>query len=155
MTCMQPSALDTSCAMLAGGQSFNPANLSESIALTNLTSYNMYLDTITELKPMPEPRYRFGCAVLDDKLYVFGGFTGIEETGGVKSNSTLIYTFATNEWAGPEGTPQMNYPRADIWGSAVDGKVSYILRCTYETCMSAGELTSGGCIRVCPLQGGL
>ena len=44
---------------LFGGQSFDPSNTTVSVVIANLTRYNMYLGTVEELQPMPEPRYRF------------------------------------------------------------------------------------------------
>lgn len=110
---------------LIGGNWLNPDNVSEFIVRDSFTEYNMNLNTASELEPMPEPRYRFGCAVLGDKLYVFGGFNEIETNTTLQAATTLIYSFTTKKWDDPklQGTPKMNFPRADIWGAAVDGKV--------------------------------
>ena len=65
--------------------------------LNNMTMYNLYLDTVAEVAPMPEPRYRFGYGVVGDKLYVFGGFSAIEdfaETAPLPSR-TMIFSFTT------------------------------------------------------------
>ena len=62
-----------------------------------MTMYNLYLDTVAEVAPMPEPRYRFGYGVVGDKLYVFGGFSAIEdfaETAPLPSR-TMIFSFTT------------------------------------------------------------
>ena len=62
-----------------------------------MTRYNMYLDTVAEVAPMPQPRYRFGYAVVGDKLYIFGGFSEIEdlEETAEQPTSTMVYSFTT------------------------------------------------------------
>ncbi len=148
----------------------------------------MYLDTAVEMAPMPEgrwalmvdcgcralhedlplilaARYRFGAAVVGDKLYVFGGYSTIESTDynlppTPHAPYTMVYSFTTVSqrsdvyarlnltatghltrsqrlpcdvtpspflqglWdpLGPN-SPQMNFPRSDLWGAAVAGKV--------------------------------
>ena len=108
---------------LFGGQSFDPTNRTVSVVIANLTRYNMYLGTIEELQPMPEPRYRFAYAVVADKLYVFGGFVAPEEQGGAMSTGTLIYSFTDSQWITGTSSLPLTFPRADLWGDAIGGKI--------------------------------
>jgi N-acetylneuraminic acid mutarotase len=109
---------------LFGGQSYNPKNTSVTIVIANMTRYNLYLNTVEEMSPMPEPRYRFGYAVVDDKLYVFGGFTAPEGgPDGLLGTGTLIYSFIDSKWITGTTSFPFPFPRPDLWGDSIGGKI--------------------------------
>lgn len=70
-----------------------------------------------------QPRYRFGYAVVQDKLYIFGGFIAPEEVGGALGTGTLIYSFTDSQWITGTTSLPLLFPRADIWGDSINGKI--------------------------------
>jgi N-acetylneuraminic acid mutarotase len=61
----------------------------------------------TELAPMPNPRHHFSTAVVDGKIYVFGGQHGHDTEARTQDNTAHVYNPATNTW-----TALRNLPRA-------------------------------------------
>lgn len=108
---------------LFGGQAL--LNITEGAqVISNFTRYNMYLGTVDEMPGMPEPRYRFGYALVADQLYIFGGLTALEENGGALATSTLVFSFSSLQWL-PLGNNYLPllFPRPDLWGGSVNGKI--------------------------------
>mmetsp|Transcript_34146 Transcript_34146/g.75744 ORF Transcript_34146/g.75744 Transcript_34146/m.75744 type:complete len:448 (-) Transcript_34146:647-1990(-) len=104
-----------------GGQSTDPANETVVIVLGATTRYNMYLNTYLELAPMPngQGRARFGYALVGSKIYVFGGMKS-SDWDAAATAETLIYDIDANTWS--QG-PALNFPRTDLAGAAVGGKI--------------------------------
>ncbi|EFJ25149.1 hypothetical protein SELMODRAFT_413878 [Selaginella moellendorffii] len=90
----------------------------------NVTSDVWKYDTVfrnyTKVAPMPEPRYRFGAALLDKKIYVVGGRNSSSPENIALVKSTLIYDIAKNEWS--RGTDQIDF-HGDTCAASVNGKI--------------------------------
>ncbi|KAI5060856.1 hypothetical protein GOP47_0023361 [Adiantum capillus-veneris] len=94
----------------------------------NLTSevwkYDSVFHNYTFMAPMPEPRYRFGAAIIENTIYVVGGrnvsdnLEAQPNDGMVKT--TLIYDIVTNTWR--KGTDALDF-QGDTCAAALDGKI--------------------------------
>eukprot|EP00250_Pteridium_aquilinum_P002008 c12222_g1_i2 orf=81-1376(+) len=86
--------------------------------------YDSVLHNYTLMAPMPEPRYRFGAAIIEDTIYVVGGrnasddLISIPNSGLVKS--TFIYDILTNTWR--RGADALDF-QGDTCAAALQGKV--------------------------------
>lgn len=97
----------------------------------NLTSevwkYDSVFHNYTLMAPMPEPRYRFGAAIIENTIYVVGGRNVSDNLvtqpndGMVKS--TFIYDIVTNTWR--RGADTLEF-QGDTCATALDGKVYLI-----------------------------
>jgi hypothetical protein len=72
---------------------------------------------------MPTPRASFGIAVYQNKVYVIGGFTGVEDAKYVLSGANEVYDPATETW---EPKVSMPTPRMGMQANVVDGKIYVI-----------------------------
>lgn len=80
--------------------------------------YDTKLDKYTDKAVLPEARYRYASAVVDDKIYIIGGLAGDLATGMKKT--TLIYDISTNSWS--DG-PDMATGRSDTCAAVVGSKI--------------------------------
>ncbi len=84
------------------------------------TSKNEVFDTTTgrwtEMEPMPTPRYQISANVVDGKIYVIGGSSGIYEYKALDVNEA--YDLSTNTWSKKEALPvaTSNYVSAVVEG---------------------------------------
>jgi len=81
--------------------------------LSSVEIYNPFTNQWTEAAPMHYPREGFGFAVLDDHIYVAGGFNE-----GEMLNTFERYNAADNTW---EILPMMSKPRRKLALVALDG----------------------------------
>lgn len=98
----------------------------------NVTSevwkYDSVFHNYTLMAPMPEPRYRFGAAIVEDTIYVVGGrntsdaLSAVPEDGLVKS--TFIYDILTNTWR--RGANSLDF-QGDTCAAALQGKAIALL----------------------------
>ena len=90
-----------------GGICYSQSENSYSILpLSSVEIYNPITNQWTEAAPMHSPRDYFGCAVLDDHIYVAGG----SNEDGI-SNTFERYSIADNAW---EILPMMSKPRRNV-----------------------------------------
>ncbi|KAL6745799.1 hypothetical protein V8C86DRAFT_3150668 [Haematococcus lacustris] len=93
-------------------------NAQNSRVLDSLVRYDVSYNLTTELRPMPQPRTRFGWALLDNKIYVFGGYLDANAT--IVDARTFMYDIATNEWSIKANLTKV---RTDVCAGAIGGKV--------------------------------
>lgn len=94
----------------------------------NVTSevwkYDSVLHNYTLMAPMPEPRYRFGAAIIEDTIYVVGGRNASDDQNSIPENglvkSTFIYDILTNTWR--SGADSLDF-QGDTCAAALKGKV--------------------------------
>ena len=79
--------------------------------------YDTKLDKYTDKAVLPEARYRYASAVVDDKIYIIGGLTA-DDNGMLKT--TLIYDIKANSWS--DG-PDMATGRSDTCAAVVGSKI--------------------------------
>jgi N-acetylneuraminic acid mutarotase len=85
----------------------------------------------SEKKPMPAPSHHIMTAVLNDKVYVFGGFvaapssgqTGAEATSWVPTDRSWLYDPALDQW---KELKRMPTPRGAGWAVSRDNKIYVI-----------------------------
>jgi len=102
--------------VLLGGLSLN------NTVVATVWKFDPVRETYSEAaRPMPTPRFRFGAACMDDKIYVAGGFAD-RATGdsGASLSSMDVYDVAADTWA---SGPELAVPRGDLAMAAVDGKL--------------------------------
>ena len=89
--------------------------------LTELQVYHTATDSweIIATDPLPSAKLGAGCAVLDDKLYVFGGIT----TGAVYTKTTYVFDPAVPAGSRWSQLSDMTYARGYLGGVAVNDKV--------------------------------
>ncbi|KAL3697751.1 hypothetical protein R1sor_011827 [Riccia sorocarpa] len=100
------------------------ANASGAV-LDQFLVYDTTLHNYTTLSPIPEPRYRFGAAVLDNKIYVIGGRKDSNETDPPASNASLsvaTYIYDTTQGTWSKGADILE-PQSDPCAAALNGKV--------------------------------
>lgn len=89
--------------------------------------YDSVLHNYTLMAPMPEPRYRFGAAIVENTIYVVGGRNVSDDLTPQPSNgmvkSTFIYDIVTNTWR--RGADALDF-QGDNCAAALDGKVYMI-----------------------------
>lgn len=68
---------------------------------------------------MYQARWGHGAAHIDNKLYVFGGYTNFD--GTTRTALTEIFDFATKAWV--QFPPSMKFERADFASTVHDGKI--------------------------------
>ncbi|KAL2644415.1 hypothetical protein R1flu_012002 [Riccia fluitans] len=81
--------------------------------------YDTTLHSYTTLTPIPEPRYRFGAALLNNKIYVVGGRQDANESLPLPT-TTYVYDIAQSQWF--KG-PDLVEPQSDPCAAALNGKV--------------------------------
>lgn len=90
----------------------------------NITKEVWLYDTIfqkyTQMSSMPEPRYRFGAALLNNKIYVVGGRNNINDTNEAMVKSTFIYDTQNDKWSA--GKDSLEY-HSDTCADSLNGKV--------------------------------
>ncbi|MCO5561990.1 hypothetical protein L7F22_015616 [Adiantum nelumboides] len=96
--------------------------------LTNeVWKYDSVFHNYTLMAPMPERRYRFGAAIIENTIYVVGGRNvsdNLEQQandGMVKT--TLIYDIVANTWRKGADAPDF---QGDTCAAALDGKIYMI-----------------------------
>lgn len=86
--------------------------------------YDPILHNYTRMAGMPEPRYRFGADIVDNKIYVVGGRNVSDDTGSPPNNglvqSTFIYDINSNTWRTGADALEM---QGDCCAAALNGKV--------------------------------
>ena len=100
------------CTVVAGTQDC------KGTVVNTVYQYDTKLDKYTDKAVLPEARYRYASAVVDDKIYIIGGLTGDSATGMKKT--TLIYDISTNSWS--DG-PDMATGRSDTCAAVVGSKI--------------------------------
>ena len=110
--------------------------------LSSVVKYDTYLGTVTEVKPMPKPRYRFGHALINGKVYVAGGIITYDAV--IPENSVDVYDIATDSWSTLRSSSSPNVPRLDPAGAALDGKVSVL---GVTACTSCRQPPLGAAVR--------
>ncbi|MCO5596817.1 hypothetical protein L7F22_050887 [Adiantum nelumboides] len=92
-----------------------------------LWKYDSILHNYTLMAPMPEPRYRFGAAIIEDSIYVVGGRNVSDDLGSVPDDglvkSTFIYDIMSNTWK--TGANALDF-QGDTCAAAFKGKVYMI-----------------------------
>lgn len=92
--------------------------------LSSVLKYNPFLHLYEEVAPLPETRFRHGAAVLDQELYVIGGYTSDEaSSSGQPSECLRIYNIENNEWR--EGACT-EFPHGDTCAATLGGKLYVI-----------------------------
>ncbi|KAG6554313.1 hypothetical protein Mapa_004229 [Marchantia paleacea] len=93
------------------------------VVLDQLLLFDPTFHNYTQLPPIPEPRYRFGAALLDNKIYVVGGRKDDREVDASLAAAFYVYDIAKNEWfVGPD----ILEPHSDPCAAAINGKVYLI-----------------------------
>jgi hypothetical protein len=85
--------------------------------------YDPATDTWTFKESMPTPRASFGITVYQNKIYVIGGFTGVEDAKYVLSGANEVYDPATDTWETKTSLPT---PRLGMQANVVEGKIYVI-----------------------------
>uniref|UniRef100_A0A0D6R9A4 Attractin/MKLN-like beta-propeller domain-containing protein n=1 Tax=Araucaria cunninghamii TaxID=56994 RepID=A0A0D6R9A4_ARACU len=85
--------------------------------------YDAVLHSYTMRTPMPEARYRFGAALVKDKIYVVGGRNISLDDNEAMVKSTFIYDIQANKWS--RGKNSLEY-HSDTCADSLDGKVYMI-----------------------------
>ncbi|KAJ7561128.1 hypothetical protein O6H91_03G014900 [Diphasiastrum complanatum] len=92
-------------------------------ATNQVLKFDAIFQNYSVMAPMPQPRYRFGAALLDNKIYVVGGRNTSVDGDAALVKSTFIYDIASNHWSiGPE---QNDY-HGDTCATSLYGKVYMI-----------------------------
>ena len=77
------------------------------------------------LAPLPTPRAGLGAAVIDQRLFVVGGYSQKALTGSPTATGSML-RYRTNSWASttPAGSPlaSLNTPRHSFGSAVLDGK---------------------------------
>lgn len=94
---------------------------SSAIATVNVYAYNPADRTFETREPLPEPLAASATAVVNGKIYLFGG---IKASQGVVSQSCYVYDPETNHWAILANMPPV--PRGYAVAEAVDNKIYVI-----------------------------
>ncbi|GAB4820866.1 hypothetical protein N2152v2_007912 [Parachlorella kessleri] len=94
--------------------------LPNNILSGDLWQFDTELSQYTQLAALPSPRTRYGAAILDDKLYVVGGFSS-NDSAAVPAEEMLVYDIAANTWSMSQAG--LVTPRSDACMAALDGKL--------------------------------
>lgn len=100
--------------------------ISSSWSLGTNEEYNPATDKWVTKKPMPTPRYGFGIAAFQNKIYVIGGIIGQNTSDGVQLTHTgvnEVYDPLTDTW---ETKTPMPTKRARLNSQVVNGKIYLI-----------------------------
>ncbi|GLJ38587.1 hypothetical protein SUGI_0786750 [Cryptomeria japonica] len=98
------------------------ANASGSVT-NEVWMYDAIFHNYTKKAPMPEPRYRFGAALVNDKIYVVGGRNSSADENEAMTKSTFIYDIQKDAWS--KGKDSFEY-HSDTCADSLDGKVYMI-----------------------------
>lgn len=86
--------------------------------------YDTVFHNYTLMAHMPEPRYRFGAALINNTIYVIGGRNVSDDTSNPPNNglvkSTFIYDIVSDTWS--VGADALEF-QGDNCASALNGKV--------------------------------
>ena len=104
--------------VIGGQKGCNSSDTCAGTVVNTVYQYDTKLDKYTDKAVLPEARYRYASAVVDDKIYIIGGLTGDSATGMKKT--TLIYDISTNSWS--DG-PDMATGRSDTCAAVVGSKI--------------------------------
>jgi N-acetylneuraminic acid mutarotase len=94
-------------------------------ALTTLEVYDPTTNTWSAAAPMPAPRYQGGAGVIDNKLYVVGGWDA-PITYSPK-NTLLIYDAANDAWSFGAPIPPSASPPSGLSGDSTVGVIGGML----------------------------
>ena len=108
-------------AVAIGGKLYAPGGSQKGKSMDRLDEYDPATDRWRERAPMPQPLDHLGVAVVNNKLYTFGGFIGAVHQGA--SDVALEYDPATDRWR--RLTP-MKGPRSAVGVAQVNGKIHVI-----------------------------
>jgi len=90
----------------------------------NVTNQVWMYDTVfqkyTQKSSMPEPRYRFGAALFNDRIYVVGGRNSVNDSNEAMVKSTFIYDIQNDKWS--KGKDSLEY-HSDTCADSLNGKV--------------------------------
>eukprot|EP00899_Mesostigma_viride_P005036 jgi/Mesvir1/14533/Mv25029-RA.1 len=89
----------------------------DNVVLNTTVRYDPVYHKYVYNKPMPEPRFRYGAAYLDGKIYLIGGF---RDGDSFPEKCMLVYTVATDTWA--TGACTVDY-HGDTCAAAINGKL--------------------------------
>ena len=120
--------------VIGGQKGCNSSDTCAGTVVNTVYQYDTKLDKYTDKAVLPEARYRYASAVVDDKIYIIGGLTGDSATGMKKT--TLIYDISANSWS---TGPNMATGRSDTCAAVVGSKI-YVVG-GYSKISSPGPIT--------------
>jgi len=120
--------------VIGGQKGCNSSDTCAGTVVNTVYQYDTKLDKYTDKAVLPEARYRYASAVVDDKIYIIGGLAGDLATGMKKT--TLIYDISANSWS---TGPNMATGRSDTCAAVVGSKI-YVVG-GYSKISSPGPIT--------------
>ena len=117
----RPDITNESAAVAIGGKLLAPGGSKQGKSVTRLDEYDPATDRWRERAPMPQPLDHLGVAVVNGKLYTFGGFAATIHAGS--ADAALEYDPAADAW---RRLKPMQAPRAALGAAVVDGKIHVI-----------------------------
>src|SRR4051812_32899182 len=118
----RPAITNEAQAVTIGGKLLAPGGSDKGKSMTRLDEYDPATDRWRSLADMPQPLDHIAVAVLNGKLYGFGGFAGIIHAGA--AHAGLEYDPAANTWR--RLPPMPKGVRGGAGAAAVGGKVHVI-----------------------------
>jgi N-acetylneuraminic acid mutarotase len=109
---MAAAVIDKSIVVVGG---FNMGGWKQRFAVRRVDAYNVETGTWTQLRSLPEPRFRHGATTIRGKIYVAGGVTVITDPDDPKfgdlkpHNSLFVYDPVTDRWSRKADMPQPTY----------------------------------------------
>ena len=92
----RPTITNEAAAVAIGGKLYAPGGSQNGKSMDRLDEYDPATDRWRSRAPMPQPLDHLGVAVVNNKLYTFGGFIGAVHQGA--SDAALEYDPATDTW---------------------------------------------------------
>ncbi|MEA2903700.1 MAG: hypothetical protein QOI12_1087 [Alphaproteobacteria bacterium] len=121
MKAPRPDITNEAAAVAIGGKLLAPGGSKLAKSLTRLDEYDPATDRWRERAALPQPLDHLGVAVVNGKLYTFGGFVATVHQG--PADVALEYDPATDAWR--RLTP-MKGPRAAVGAAVLGGRIHVI-----------------------------
>ena len=117
----RPTITNEAAAVAIGGKLYAPGGSQNGKSMDRLDEYDPATDRWRSRAPMPQPLDHLGVAVVNNKLYTFGGFIGAVHQGA--SDAALEYDPASDTW---RRLAPMKAPRSAVGVATLNGKIHVI-----------------------------
>jgi N-acetylneuraminic acid mutarotase len=123
--------------------------------VNTVTAYNVATNTWASRRPLPVPlTYSNGAGVINNKIYISGGYTKVYENGlDLSTRALYMYDPATNTWTRKRDMPQahseygpgIKAPGVGGVTGVIGGKLYVVTACMTTRVVSGDSVSSEGC----------